>query len=142
MKPEKASAFIKHVWRVHLDLAAYRLEAIQQLGLTAHDVHAVATLADFGAMTASELAAHLDVTSGAVTGIVNRLIQAGVAVRDVDPADQRRHIIGLQRSGIDDIFSGLTGPALERLQTYTDTELATILKYYNDLDQLIHPEHP
>jgi len=138
MNTNDFSALIKHIWRVNLDLAAYKLDSIQRLGLTPHDVHAIATLADFGAMTASDLAARLGVTSGAVTGIVDRLIKAGGALRDVDPRDRRRHIIRLQRSGLDDILGDLTTPALQRLASYTAEELGVIRKYVDDLDQLIH----
>jgi DNA-binding MarR family transcriptional regulator len=140
MNRDEASALMRQIWRVTLDMAAYKLDAVQRLGLTPKDLHAIATLADSGPMLASELAARLGVTNGAVTGIVNRLILAGVGVRDIDTQDQRRHIIRLKRSDLDAIFGDITHPALAQLETYSAEELRLLRKYYKDLDRLIHQE--
>ncbi|GIH91093.1 MarR family transcriptional regulator [Planobispora siamensis] len=41
-------------------------------------------------MTAGELAERANLTTGAVTGALNRLERAGYATRQADPADRRR----------------------------------------------------
>lgn len=64
----------------------------QRLGLNITDLTCMGHILGAGPdpMTAGELAVRADVTTGAITGVVNRLESAGYVVRRADPADRRR----------------------------------------------------
>jgi len=50
-------------------------------------------------LTMSELSRRLIVSNGAITGLVDKLMQAGLVVRRYDPADRRSMIVRLTRKG-------------------------------------------
>src|SRR6476660_513255 len=64
--------------------------AAELLGLNRTDLHCVNIIENSGGLTAGELAAQAGLTTGAVTGVIDRLERAGYAQRISDPADRRR----------------------------------------------------
>jgi DNA-binding MarR family transcriptional regulator len=64
--------------------------AARQLGVNETDLHCLNIIQNAGGLTAGELAAHAGLTSGAVTGVVDRLEKVGFARRVPDPEDRRR----------------------------------------------------
>jgi DNA-binding MarR family transcriptional regulator len=64
-----------------------------------------------GPVTAGELARFTGLTTGAVTGIIDRLMKAGYAERIHDPADRRRVLVSRKsRSRLDKIMPAIFGP--------------------------------
>lgn len=106
----------------------------ERLGLNATDHKAADLLLQRGPLTAGELAALTGLTTGAVTGIIDRLEAAGWVRRERDPADRRRVIVTLALSGerwrrVERVFEPI-GRAFDRaLDRYTDAELATLLDF-------------
>jgi DNA-binding MarR family transcriptional regulator len=64
--------------------------AAERLGLNRTDLHCINIIENSGGLTAGQLAAEAGLTSGAVTGVIDRLERAGYARRVPDPADRRR----------------------------------------------------
>jgi DNA-binding MarR family transcriptional regulator len=64
--------------------------AAERLGLNRTDLHCVNIIENAGGLTAGELAKEAGLTTGAVTGVIDRLERAGYARRVSDPADRRR----------------------------------------------------
>ena len=64
--------------------------AAERLGLNRTDLHAINIIENSGGLTAGELAKQAGLTTGAVTGVVDRLERAGYARRVADAADRRR----------------------------------------------------
>ena len=64
--------------------------AAERLGLNRTDLHCINIIENSGGLTAGELAAQAGLTTGAVTGVVDRLERAGYARRATDPGDRRR----------------------------------------------------
>jgi DNA-binding MarR family transcriptional regulator len=64
--------------------------AAERLGLNRTDLHCVNIIENSGGLTAGELATEAGLTSGAVTGVIDRLERAGYARRVSDPGDRRR----------------------------------------------------
>jgi DNA-binding MarR family transcriptional regulator len=64
--------------------------AAERLGVNRTDLHCLNTIENSGGLTAGELAAEAGLTTGAVTGVIDRLERAGFARRVPDPADRRR----------------------------------------------------
>src|SRR5262245_28604316 len=70
------------------------LQAIDELlGLNTTDHNALDLLSRAGPITAGELAELTGLTTGAITGIIDRLEKAGFVCRENDPKDRRRVII-------------------------------------------------
>jgi DNA-binding MarR family transcriptional regulator len=71
--------------------AAFDGLAAEQLGVNETDLHCLNIIEnDGGTLTAGELAARAGLTNGAITGVLDRLEQAGFARRASDPSDRRR----------------------------------------------------
>jgi DNA-binding MarR family transcriptional regulator len=64
-----------------------------RMGVSVTDAKCRGILARFGAMTAGELATRLGLTTGAVTGVIDRLERAGLVRRAADPTDRRRVVV-------------------------------------------------
>src|SRR5690349_9396787 len=76
----------------HQDNAFDELAA-DALGLSRTDLECVSIIQRRGGLTAGELAAESGLTTGAVTGVVDRLERAGYAARAPDPADRRKVVV-------------------------------------------------
>jgi len=64
--------------------------AAERLGVNRTDLHCLNIIQNAGGVTAGELAAEAGLTTGAVTGVIDRLERAGFARRVTDPDDRRR----------------------------------------------------
>jgi predicted transcriptional regulator len=64
-----------------------------RLGVNGTDLQCLGVLTSAGAMTAGELAERTGLTTGAVTGVIDRLEKAALASRERDPEDRRRVIV-------------------------------------------------
>jgi DNA-binding MarR family transcriptional regulator len=64
--------------------------AAERLGLNDTDLHCISIVQNSGGLSAGELAAEAGLTTGAVTGVIDRLERAGYARRVPDPGDRRR----------------------------------------------------
>ena len=64
--------------------------AAKRLGVNRTDLLALNAIENAGGLTAGELAVAAGLTTGAVTGVIDRLERAGYARRVADPSDRRR----------------------------------------------------
>ena len=64
--------------------------AAAQLGVNETDLHCINLTENSGGLTAGELAAESGLTTGAITGVIDRLERAGYARRVPDEDDRRR----------------------------------------------------
>src|SRR5829696_8832095 len=86
----------------------------------------------FGAMPAGRLAELTSLTTGAVTGMIDRLEKAGYVRRTNDPKDRRKTIVEpisnkrLERK-IELLFIPLRDRMHKLLSSYSDSELAFLL---------------
>ena len=108
----------------------------QQVGMNSSDLQCAELLVRMGPMTAGQLAELSGLTTGAITGVVDRLERAGWAQRMADPTDRRRVIIRAlpQDSPAE---AGLYHPYTEAmsglLADYNDQELGFILEFIRRL---------
>src|ERR671931_793014 len=70
--------------------SAFDNVAAELLGLSRTDLHCINIIENSGGLMAGELAAEAGLTTGGVTGGIDRLERAGYARRVSDPADRRR----------------------------------------------------
>jgi DNA-binding MarR family transcriptional regulator len=69
---------------------AFEEAAAARLGIGPGDLRCLNAIENAGGLTAGELSREVGVTSGAVTGAIDRLEKVGFARRVADPADRRR----------------------------------------------------
>jgi DNA-binding MarR family transcriptional regulator len=102
------------------------------LGLHITDHKCLDYIYRFGAMPAGRLAELTGLTTGAVTGIIDRLENAGYVRRTSDPKDRRRTIVEptgnkrLERK-LEAIFTPLEERMHNLLSSYSDSELCFLL---------------
>lgn len=127
--------------RLHRDLAtaviAFHEAGARRLGMTAAERKCAGMIAEHGGATPKELAEATGLSTGAITGIVDRLERAGYARREPNPADRRSVIVRprnterLARESLP-IFASLT-EAMNRLnEQYSDEERELILRHLED----------
>ncbi|HVZ37985.1 MAG TPA: MarR family transcriptional regulator [Candidatus Kapabacteria bacterium] len=112
----------------------YHQVIAERLGLSASDHKYADVLLRTGPVTAGEFAELTGLTTGAITGVVDRLEQIGLVRRVKDPEDRRRVIIeivhdpAIERT-FSDLFASLA-EATERLaRHYTLSQLELIYDY-------------
>ena len=105
-----------------------------RLGMTVTDMQVMDILDSTGPTTAGQLADLTGLTTGAITGMLNRLEEAGLVRRERDPNDGRRVIVRLERGKdemhkIGPIFDSL-GKAWDELASdYDDEQIAFLLEF-------------
>jgi hypothetical protein len=112
--------------------AVFQQQAAASLGLGVTEMKALSILLREGPQMAGALMDRLNLTSGAVTGLVDRLLRKGVAHRQIDPADRRRVIISVDAGSLSSGANpyAAIGAAFDALHaTYSTTELSLIEAY-------------
>jgi DNA-binding MarR family transcriptional regulator len=104
-----------------------------RLGMNVTDHKCADILERAGPMTAGELAQRTGLTTGAITGVIDRLEKAGFARRTQDPGDRRRVIIEpilkqIERV-IGPLFESMARSAGELCARYSTEELAVICDF-------------
>lgn len=96
------------------------------LGIGPTDLRVVLFLFRYTQATPGEIASDLDMSSGAITALLDRLEHAGYVARHAHPSDRRSRVLRLTASGTEivtqvhevyrDAFSGLfTGPQIREV---------------------------
>ncbi len=92
-------------------------------------------------VTPGRLAHLTQLTSGAITGILDRLEQAGFIRREHDPEDRRRVIIRAVMEKIEHdlqpLLEWLTEASAEMCEKYSDAELGLIIGFEQESQQLL-----
>ena len=129
--------------------SARNLRAISRFaggnGLVLSDLRALMQLKaaeDEGAahLTPGDLAKFLELSSGAVTYLVERLSRAGLVVSERDQDDRRRARVLLTAEGtqvVARLTSGLHGVEVLALTTISDTDLAAAVRVLELLDSAL-----
>ena len=107
----------------------------QRLGLNATDHKCLDVLFRAGPVTPGYLAELTGLTTGAITGVIDRLEQAGLVRRERDPGDRRRVLIHVEteaaKSQIAPVFESLSldRKLTQLLSRYSEGELALLLDF-------------
>ncbi|WP_318205504.1 helix-turn-helix domain-containing protein [Streptomyces sp. SCL15-4] len=110
-------------------------EFARSLGLSMMDLICLAHVLAAGdsPVTAGDLAARAHVTTGAVTGILNRLERGGFVTREPDPADRRRVLVAAVPAAADRVRT-VYGPYYARLTElfaqYTPAEISIVTDWF------------
>ncbi len=104
----------------------------EALGLGPSDHKCLDLLRERGAMTGSELAAAVGLTTGAVTGIVQRLERSGRVRREPHPEDGRKQVLRPVEDGLADVralFADIGADVERLLDGFDDHQLAAVAEY-------------
>ena len=107
----------------------------ERVGLSTTELLAMDLISRGGAVTAGQLATHLHLTTGAITGLIDRLERAGYAKRRSDKADRRRVLVVSTPRGdrIGALFGPLGGALRQATRGYSAQELATLIDFVKRL---------
>jgi DNA-binding MarR family transcriptional regulator len=104
-----------------------------RLGMSVTDHKCAGILMQSGPITAGELARRTGLTTGAITGVVDRLERAGFARRRRDSDDRRRVIIEADVKRIErrivPLFDSMARATSQLYGEYSATELSLILSF-------------
>ena len=104
-----------------------------RLGITSSDLECLDIICLNARVTAGELAAATGLTTGAVTGVIDRLEQAGFARRERDPTDRRKVFVcalpAVERR-IAPLYRSLQQTVAAELAGYADKELSLLLDFF------------
>jgi DNA-binding MarR family transcriptional regulator len=110
----------------------YSQTVASRLGIASSDLECLDLIALRGQATAGELAEASGLTTGAITGVIDRLEKAGFAKREADANDRRKVIVRAVPAALSRImpyFMPMERAAATALDKYSDTELAFILDF-------------
>lgn len=113
---------------------ASNFAAAESVGLNSTDLGSLCLLLLHGPTPAGRLAQLTGLTSGAVTGVIDRLETSGYVRREPDPGDRRRVIVVPDASRVERVlfphFSSIRPAATtEFFDRYTAVELAAIADF-------------
>lgn len=102
----------------------------QRLGLHTTDHKCLDILMRVGPVPAGYLAELTGLTTGAITGVIDRLEKAGLVRREKDPADRRRVLVRVEMEEamrrIGPVFASFPLKTEEVLSRYSEAELALL----------------
>jgi predicted transcriptional regulator len=115
------------------------------LGMSAAEWKCLGLLREHGSSSASELAELSGFTTGAITGIVDRLERAGYVRREPHPRDRRSVIVQPQhlkevQQRVGPIFQSLLNAMATVASHYTAAELKAIAGFFRETTTVLHAE--
>jgi DNA-binding MarR family transcriptional regulator len=113
----------------------------ERIGINVTDLNCLNILALTGHMTAGELARETGLTTASITGVLDRLEEAGFVRRERDPGDRRRVIVRLDATrGLRDV-APVFAPVVEAWRAaaaaYSDEQLTLILEFQHQLEHIM-----
>jgi len=147
--PQESSAadhgpqLLATVRRLASDVVDAHQHHAEMLGLSSNELRGLELIAAEGETTAGRLATALRLTTGAVTGVVDRLEQRGLVRRRTDPEDRRRILVALgegargQLAGVPDPLAAAVG---DLLAVAEPDRLATVDRLLSVLDLSLRDE--
>lgn len=116
----------------------------QEIGLNITDHKCLDILLHQGPITAGKLAELTGLTTGAVTGVIDRLENAGYMRRERDPNDRRRVILQPLLDKAGEVMGPVFGHFQERfiptLEKYDDETLRQVLEFVNESTRFMQAE--
>jgi DNA-binding MarR family transcriptional regulator len=110
----------------------YSQAVAERLGINSTDLECLDIIVMRGPVTAGELARATGLTTGAITGVIDRLDRAGFAKREHDAADRRKVLVralpAVERRVVP-LFKPMERAALSALSAYDDKELALLFDF-------------
>jgi len=116
----------------------------ERLGLHTTDHKCLGIAQEAGAITAGELATRTGLTTGAITGVIDRLEKRGFVRREADPVDRRKVVVRViaervQRE-IMPLFESLAASVTALAKTYDESQLKIVTDYMDAARTVLEAE--
>jgi DNA-binding MarR family transcriptional regulator len=125
------------------ETALFQQAAAARYGLGISEMKALDVLMREGPQTAGALAVKLNLTTGAVTGVIDRLERRSIAARLPDPSDRRRVVVKPNLEAIasgENVYLGIAA-AFERLYAnYSTDELKFLVAHVEHAIEITREE--
>jgi len=115
--------------------AMFAKSVAERVGISSSDMDCMDFLNFEGRMTAGRLAELTGLTTGAITGVVDRLEKAGFVRRERDEDDRRKVFIAPvpeRLAAIGQLYALLQRALHKQAEAYSDEELKVLLRYATD----------
>ena len=131
-KEETIQIIVDRFREMSTETVMFHQAVADELGLYITDHKCLDIIHRFGAMPAGRLGEMTGLTTGAITGMIDRLEKAGYVRRANDPKDRRKTIVEPVRNKklerkIEMIFMPLHETMHRFLSSYSDSELTLLL---------------
>ncbi|MEQ9814630.1 MAG: MarR family transcriptional regulator [Azospirillaceae bacterium] len=131
-RPELLSLLDRTMRAASAQRVLYSHALAQRLGLRQTDLECLFIITLNADVTPGRLAAETGLTTGAITGVVDRIERAGYVRRERDPADRRRIFlrpVSERIEGIRDVNRDMRELWMSELKRYDDAELAFLVEF-------------
>jgi DNA-binding transcriptional ArsR family regulator len=143
-RPERADlevAFAAGLRRTGALMQLMGTAAAERIGINATDLNCLNILSFSGHMTAGELARATGLTTASITGVVDRLEEAGFVTRERDPHDRRRVVVQINidraMKDVAAVFVPMLRAWREMAARYSDDELRLIVDFYGRMELVL-----
>jgi DNA-binding MarR family transcriptional regulator len=135
------SEFLLAVRRAGSVMQLLGAASAERIGINVTDLNCLNILALGGHVTAGELAKATGLTTASITGVLDRLEEAGFVHRERDPHDRRRVIVRMDaargRRDVAPVFAPVVAAWRAVAAGYSDDELRLILGFQQQLEQIM-----
>jgi DNA-binding MarR family transcriptional regulator len=116
-----------------------------RMGVSVTDAKCRSLLLQLGPMTAGDLALRLGLTTGAVTGVIDRLERARLVRRVADPNDRRRVVVELAANrkrdqAIARLFEPMGKRVVALTAGYSEKQRATLFEFMSRACEILEEE--
>lgn len=112
--------------------ALFQQVAAASYGLGITEIKALSILLREGPRTAGQLATGLHLTSGAITGVVDRLVKHGFARRVRDERDRRKVVVEVDQAALarsENVYTAIGAAFADLHAGYTTEQLEFLVQY-------------
>ena len=114
--------------------------AADRIGINATDLNCLYILSFSGHLPAGALARATGLTTASITGVIDRLEEAGYVSRERDARDRRRVVVTLSLDkamrNVASVFLPIMRDWREMAAGYSDDELRLIVEFYARMEQV------
>ena len=134
-RPAATQALLEEARALSADFDQLSQAVADRVGLSPGDLLAMDVITRRGKVSAGELARELQLTTGAITGLLDRLQAAGYARRAADPGDRRRVLVEAtaKERRVGELYGPLAAALRKAVERYSERDLATLTEFIRAL---------
>lgn len=143
VQPGLLNDLLIEIRRMSLETMLLSALVAERIGINPTDLSWLALIEPGKDVTAGELAELSGLTTGAVTGLIDRLEKAGFVERQRDPVDRRKVYVRPNPANSERIephFARATEEVRELWGRYSEAELMLLKDFFSRSHQILHAE--
>jgi DNA-binding MarR family transcriptional regulator len=125
------------------ETALFHQRAAAAFGLGISDMKTLSVLLLGGPLTAGQISKRLSLTTGAVTGVIDRLENRGLVHRLHDAQDRRKVVVSVNQQVLaagPNIYQSMGEAFTRQLRDYTTSDLEFLVRYHEETIELTKRE--